>query len=269
MSKRISLVSILSLLILSVVMITLGCEQKQSPRQTGQTGQSSGSQYGTTYQPSNAKKIQLPADFKVEWDLENLPGDAVSSTTDNFLFVIDASGSMRGDKIRAAISALKSMIDDLPDNINVGFMGFDERGNDKSVEVYVPIQPINKTLLLKAVGELKAGDGTPLAEAVIMGIDMLVKQRQKQMGYGDYRLIVMTDGEDDGDGPSIKDAGMLALRKAISIYTIGYEIDKDHELFNYSVWYTTTHGESALLEALNETVSESEDFEPTEFEAIQ
>ena len=126
---------------------------------------------------------------------------AQGSITDynNVVIVLDASGSMndvmRGttvQKMKAAKSALIKVIDQIPENTNVGLLVFGS-SNVQDDWVY-PLGPINREMLETAI-QLPMPEGrTPLGAYIKKGADRLLDQRKKQFGYGTYRLLVVTDG---------------------------------------------------------------------------
>lgn len=191
------------------------------------------------------------------------------SLTRNFYFIIDGSGSMNGDdcggqfasRVEGAKWAVEEFLKSIPDDANIGLYVFDYHSRREVVELEVG----NRTDFLEAVRDIEAGGGTPLASSIEFGVDRLVEQFKKQLGYGDYRLIVVTDGEAN----KIPSAARYAMRYNIPIYTIGLCMDASHELSRFSVSYQAAGSSEELAKALAETVAESETFDPTVFEAIR
>ena len=248
MSNRNGLIVILITLLVAGVLINFpGCEQGQ------QTG--------------NPPIVPQTSEVKVDLELDKLPADASVSLASNYYFVFDGSGSMDEDnKISEAKAACSTFVKSLPENINVGLIVFDSnRRADHDFTEVIPLSPINKQKLLSAIQAINPNGGTPLGEAIVFAINKLKEQRKKQMGYGEFRLIVLTDGKANGR-VEIKDAGLLAMQKAVPVYTIGFKMDSDHELYKFSIWHAAANTQEELVKGLQETVSESEVFEPTEFE---
>ena len=187
------------------------------------------------------------------------PKDAVASLARNFYFVLDGSGSMRDacsgrqsrkiDQAKEAVAAFMAVV---PTNANLGLIVFDARG---SREV-LPLGSNNRQLFLQAVAAIEADGGTPLNGSIIFGINRLVEQRAKQLNYGEFRMIVVTDGE-ASDGP-ISKCGEHSRKTGIPIYTIGLCMSGGHALMNYSITYRDASNKAQLKAALEETVAESD-----------
>ena len=115
---------------------------------------------------------------------------------------------------------------------------------------------------MQSINEVEAGGGTPLAKSIGFGTDRLVAQYKKQLGYGEYRLIVVTDGQ----ASSIPQAARYATRYGMPIYAIGLYIEGDHPLRTYAVSYREANNYEDLERALEETLAELPSFDLAEFE---
>lgn len=182
------------------------------------------------------------------------------STARNFYFVFDGSGSMSGSKIREAKAAVKTFIGTVPsENVNLGLYVFDTNG---SREV-VPLAPNNRAAFLAAVDRVSDGGGTPLGASIEQGVKSLNVQYQKQLGYGEFRLIVVTDGE---SSDSITTGVREAQRLAVPLYTIGFDMGTTHELRKYSVSYQSANNGKELTKALEQAASELDVYDPADFQ---
>jgi len=94
-------------------------------------------------------------------------------------------------------------------------------------------------------------------------VNRLVQQRDAQLGYGEFRLIVVTDGE--ATGRPLPQAVAYAREQRIPIYTIGLCLDAAHELRKYSVSYRAADSIAALKRGLEETLAETPMFDPQTF----
>lgn len=187
--------------------------------------------------------------------------DGEISLARNFYFVFDGSGSMAG-KMDEAKAAIKTFIANVPEeNVNLGLFVFDERVTRE----VVPLAPDNRKQFLAAVNQAEAGGGTPLGTSIKTGIEALIGQYRKQLGYGEYRLIVVTDGDSDWNNP-VSVGVEPANRYGFPIYTIGFGIGEEHELRQHSVSYRSANNKEELARALEEAVSELDVFEPANFE---
>jgi Ca-activated chloride channel family protein len=242
--------------VLAIGTFVAGCDDKPDPnkaaQQQTQTTSASSQQASTnkaTTQPG--KSVTQPA----------IQGEA--ATTRNFYVVFDGSGSMADcppatsgkrnckPKIVGAKEALVNMAQGLPGDTNLGLFVFDDYGYRE----VVPLGPKNKAAFIAGVNAVRANNGTPLGEAIQQGVKVLQTQYQKQLGYGEFRLVIVTDGESNGNVPLSRAVGD-AKKATIPLYTIGFGIAGDHELRKYSVHYWAADSETEVGKALQEAVTE-------------
>ncbi len=196
----------------------------------------------------------------------------------NFYFIFDGSGSMRdplssdcgGDKtfdrkLEGAKWAVAEFLKNVPQDVNLGLYVFDENHRSRSEREVVPLGTNNMAAFLQAINAIEAGGGTPLAEAIRFGAEILARQREQQLGYGEFRLIVVTDGLAD----DIPQAADFATENAIPIYAIGLCIKEDHPLRQYAVSYRAADNFEDLAKALEATVAETEFYDAKTFEALE
>lgn len=195
----------------------------------------------------------------------------------NFYFIFDGSGSMRdplssdcgGDqsfkrKLEGAKWAVAEFLKKVPEDVNLGLYVFDENHRSRSEREVVPLGANNMAAFLQAINAIEAGGGTPLAEAIRFGAEVLARQREQQLGYGEFRLVVVTDGLAD----DIPEAAEFATESAIPIYAIGLCIKEDHPLRQYAVSYRAADNFEDLAKALEATVAETEFYDAKTFEAL-
>jgi hypothetical protein len=217
-----------------------------------------------------ARVAEVQATPRVEIELTETDGGAVS-TARNFYFVFDGSGSMLqrpendskfGSKIEGAKWAVREFAQHLPEDANIGLYLFDNSGPREEV----PLGPENKAAFLQAIEDVSAGGGTPLQQSIHTGVDALVGQYKRQLGYGEYRLVIVTDGLADG----LDEAADYATQYGIPMYTIGLCVGEDHPLRQLSVSYRAADTMEDLRDALKDTLAESEVFDASTFEeAVQ
>ena len=189
--------------------------------------------------------------------LENNTGGEISLAR-NFYFVLDGSGSMDG-KMEEAKAAIKIFVDTVPEeNVNLGLFVFDNQGTRE----VVPLAPHNRAQFMAAVNQASPGGGTPLGTSIKTGVDALTTQYKKQLGYGEYRLIVVTDGE---ASDSISTGVKPANRYGIPIYTIGFGIGERRALRKHSISYRSADSAEELKQALEQAASELDVYDPTDF----
>jgi hypothetical protein len=196
-----------------------------------------------------------------------------AALTRNIYFIFDGSGSMNdrtnhncgGDqnferKIDGAKWALKTFLERIPEDVYIGLYVFDSVG---SREV-LPIQALDRQRLIREIEAIKAGGGTPLAQAITAGTDRLVERYKEQLGYGEFRLVVITDGLAD----EIPMAALHAAKYGIPIYTIGLCVGSNHPLRNFSLSYRAADSFSDLSQGLEETIAELPDLDIADFQEI-
>src|SRR5262245_7311244 len=131
---------------------------------------------------------------------------AANPLATNYYVIMDGSGSMldaqcvsRGTKIDEAKAALAEFANAMPDDANLGLLTFDSAG----VWERLPLGAGQKTTLIERVTQVVADQGTPLKTAIQYGYQALTKQALAQRGYGEYNLVIVTDGEaSPGEDPT-------------------------------------------------------------------
>lgn len=187
------------------------------------------------------------------------------SLDQNYELVFDGSGSMtyttcKGDKennIAASKWATKEFVTrSLPEDVGLGMFAFDRSGTSERV----PIGKNNREAVLRAIDAIRADGGTPLNSSIARGVDVLRTQREKQLGYGRFTLVVVTDGEaTDGDKGAATGVA-YAERYQIPIVTIGFCLGSTHPLAVHSLSYRSANNPTELLEAFKEVLAESESY---------
>ncbi len=198
-------------------------------------------------------------------------GEGEAVLTRNFYFIMDGSGSMRepatsncgGDqkfenKMMGARWAIKQFLGNVPDDVNIGLYVFDHYGQRE----VVPLGVGNRSEFIRAIDQIRASGGTPLAQAIQFSTDQLVRQYRKQLGYGEFRLVVVTDGIAE----QIPQAALYAARFGMPIYTIGLCVGQTHPLRQFSVSYRAADNFADLSKGLQDTLAELPDSGVTEFE---
>jgi hypothetical protein len=213
----------------------------------------------------------VPAQGQTDMPSQGAPGGEAALTR-NFYFIFDGSGSMaeslnkrcKGDKrfgsrLEGARWAVEQFLPLVPRDVNLGLWIFDAHGNSERLA----LSPDSRTQFLTAVQRTRAGGNTPLTESIEQGVNRLVQQRDTQLGYGEFRLVVVTDGE--ATGRPLPQAVAYARERRIPIYTIGLCLGAEHELRKYSVSYRAADSVEALQRGLEETLAETNVFDPQTF----
>jgi hypothetical protein len=195
-----------------------------------------------------------------------LTGDRLAR---NVYIVFDGSGSMgasacsgKAPKIAAAKQALHEFIKTLPAGTNIGITAFDAAGTTERVA----ISPVDYTQIGRIIDEVHVGGGTPLSQAMEIGYKALTQQARTQLGYGEYHLLVVTDGEANaGSDPSTLVSTILS-ESPVMIHTIGFCIDKNHTLNQPGrTNYSTAADATGLLKGMQAALAEAPAFTITDF----
>jgi Mg-chelatase subunit ChlD len=194
--------------------------------------------------------------------------EAISAV--NYYVVLDGSGSMlasecSGDatKIEAAVTALQRFVDAVPAEANLGLAAFDESGTSERV----PLGSGNREAFRAALAAVVADSGTPLRSAIELGYRQLTEQARRQLGYGEYHLVVVTDGVPD---PSSEDP-TSAIRtiwaeSPVVLHTIGFCIGTDHVLNQPGrSYYVAAETPEQLQQGLGSVLAEAPSFDVSRF----
>jgi len=187
----------------------------------------------------------------------------------NYYIIFDGSGSMleRGcsggrSKIAVAKESLRAFASLVPQDAQLGLMAFDMAG----VSERVPLAAGNRKAFAAAANKISAGAGTPLKTAVAIGLQKLEEQAQKQLGYGEYHLVVVTDGmANPGEEPTpIVDE--ILRRTPIVMHTIGFCIGSNHTLNRPGFTIYSAAANAAELNAgLSEVLAEAASYDVASF----
>jgi len=198
------------------------------------------------------------------------PSAVASVTASNYYVVLDASGSMLrtecsggGTKIEAAIAALDTFMQQVPAEANLGLAVFDENGTSERV----PLASGNRDAFREALAQTRAGGGTPLRTSMTLAYDKLIEQGQHQLGYGDYHLVVVTDGVPDprSEDPAPIVRTMTALSPVV-LHTIGFCIGTDHVLNQPGrAYYVAADSPEQLSQGLDSVLAEAPSFDVVAF----
>ncbi len=126
------------------------------------------------------------------------------------LFLIDTSGSMRGDKLLGVKKAFKTIIKSLPSDIAAGVITFSNTAN-----VLLPLTT-DRNLLELTVSNLQAKGETAMFDAVLLGLENFPIVTSS-------RLILLTDGEDTVSKINFAQMTSSIASKNIPIDSIGLQ----------------------------------------------
>jgi len=187
----------------------------------------------------------------------------------NFYVVFDGSGSMKAKgcsggerKMEAAKKALIEFARIVPKEDSLGLIAFDNHG----VNELVKLGDGSRETFEQQVESLTAGGNTPLNTTIKYAYDRLTEQARKQLGYGEYHLVVVTDGDASiGENPENTIDKILSASPVV-IHTVGFCIDSRHSLNQpgRTIYRSATNYES-LKQSLTSVLAEAPDFTVTDF----
>lgn len=182
--------------------------------------------------------------------------------TENIIIILDASGSMREkfradqskSKMDAAKEALKEVLAKVPDNTHIGLLVFS--GSNVQNEWVYPLGPKNTEQLLAAIDLPQPGGGTPLGQYMRIGTNRLLEQREKQYNYGNYRLLIVTDGVAQ-DQEKVAQYTPEILDRQIRVDVIGVDMQTDHLLAKDADSYRRADNPGELVAAVTQILAET------------
>lgn len=231
---------------------------------------SSGTQSGYS---QNQDIIISKQDARGVWPYLKENVSAASSSEElmrkNYYVVFDGSGSMedRGcsgsvSKATAAKTALGEFSNTVPKNANLGLLVFDGNG----INERVALSTQNRERFTTSANAVRPKGGTPLSSAIQRAYQRLTEQARKQLGYGEYHLVVVTDGEaSTGEEPDRAVAEMLAYSPVV-LHTIGFCISDRHSLNQPGkIIYKAANDVVGLKQGLASVLAEAEDFSVAQY----
>lgn len=131
----------------------------------------------------------------------------------NVAFVLDRSGSMRGNKLRAMQQAVGLALDRLSDNDTVSITIFNH-----DTAVLIPTTVASERQRIKRlVSGIRDEGGTKISKAMYAGLNELALAPQGRLS----RLVLLTDGETDKDEAACLDLADQAGRNGVAITALG------------------------------------------------
>jgi Ca-activated chloride channel homolog len=180
----------------------------------------------------------------------------------NYYLILDGSGSMSGDKMKTAKQALVKFLDAVPPEANIGLAVFDDKGLSERARLGA-----SRDTLRQEINRVSASGYTPLRSSLNLAYDKINIQAARQLGYGEYNIVVVTDGEaSDGEEPDYIVDEILS-ESPVVIHTIGFQIGEHHSLNQPGrILYKSANNLEELSEGLEDVLAEMEDFSVTDFE---
>lgn len=197
--------------------------------------------------------------------------DKKSLLSKNYYIVLDASGSMDGvecsngeTKMKASINALEQFLQSAPKEANFGLSVF-HHGKFQEL-VKLSRQTGWKSVMQNLRQKLVPKGGTPLASATVAAQQKLEEQGRRQLGYGEYNLVLITDGQaDHGQDPKAAVEHILQS-SPVNLNVIGFCIDERNVLNQPGlIQYRTATDPESLKQSLQDVLAESPDFNISDF----
>ncbi|HUP79972.1 MAG TPA: vWA domain-containing protein [Pirellula sp.] len=186
---------------------------------------------------------------------------AKAAASDSVVIVLDDSGSMNEKmsggvkRIDAAKKAIDAVLKQFPPNTRLGLLLLN--GEKSKKHWAIPLEHLSVPQATRRVDSVMADGGTPLGDRIREGADALLQLRGKQ-SYGNYRLLIVTDGE-------ASDAQLLAqylpdvLSRGIIVDAIGVDMKQNHSLATRVHSYRRADDGAALSQAIQEVFAEKVD----------
>lgn len=227
-----------------------------------------GNQGSTT----SSTQTSTPAKKSVAWPGVSKQAITIAPvlTASNFMIVYDGSGSMderacgskTATKHSEGLTAVKSFVGAIPAAANIGLYVFD----NNSQGIRVPLGANNKSKVVAAMDAVRTGAGTPLGEAVYKSYKSLTAQGQKQLGYGRYSLVIVTDGAASDASYLSKVIDHVSAKSPVEIHTIGFCLGDRHTLNQAGkTFYASAQSKADLLSGLKGVLAEAENVTPDDF----
>ncbi len=182
------------------------------------------------------------------------PARAQEGVHDAVVVLFDTSGSMDepmdrgGTRMDVARPALQTVLAKIPADTWVGLLTFQGWQYE--------LGPRDDARIAQAISTLDPRGKTPLGQYLKVGADRLLEEREKQHGYGSYRLVVVTDGQATDEDVMSAYAGEVPARR-IRMDVIGLAMKDEHVLAQSAHSYQPAHNAQQLDEALRRVVVES------------
>ena len=169
------------------------------------------------------------------------------------LLVLSACGG-GGSKFEVAKVAVQKFIKSIPSDVNVGLVRL-------NAGMVVELGTGNRDALMRAVEEIDSSGGTPLKSSMQKAYEVLTRQGQRQLGYGMYRLVMVTDGEANlGEDPQYV-VSVITSNSPVIIHTIGFCIGPDHSLNQPGrTYYAEANSPEELKRGLESVLAEAPTF---------
>lgn len=249
------------LIVLCCLWVVTGCSE--SPPPTSKTAS----------KPSDTETHSpKPTPVKAVWPFakgEQQSADLADNLlTKNYFLVFDGSGSMRDSgcsgskqKIEVAKEVVAQWAEGIGPDANLGLIAFHNNGITS-----LPLTKGGRENFIHTINKIPAGGGTPLAEAAAYAYEACTNQAKRQLGYGEYTIVIVTDGIADDATKLKKGIENILTQSPVNIYSIGFCIGANHSLNQPGrTIYKAANNPEQLRQGLQEVLAESETFDDSDF----
>ncbi len=152
----------------------------------------------------------VETNFGIAYNGELVDFDVAPLTTSlDVVIAIDTSGSMRGSALRDAKLAASSFVESLPENTQIGVIGFGE-----TVETLAPLTT-DRDAVFASIDDLVAVGETRLWDGLVAAADMAASG-QSSLPY----IVVLSDGDDSISDASQSDAVERLDADQVGLYAV-------------------------------------------------
>jgi hypothetical protein len=173
---------------------------------------------------------------------------------DAVVVLFDTSASMSEtmegghSRMEVARPALRTVVAKVPPDTWLGILTFEGWQYE--------LGPRDDARLGSAIDGLRPDGKTPLGKYLKVGADRLLQERDRQHGYGTYRLIVVTDGQATDEADMVTYAAEVPGRR-LRMDVIGLAMAEEHVLSRSAHSYQPAASAEQLDQALRKIVVES------------
>lgn len=186
-----------------------------------------------------------------------------TNASDSIVVVLlDDSGSMKkemqtasGDEPRMSVAktALSRVVEQLPEGTKFGLLLMN--GSRANQGWLIPLAALDRASALARIDNVRAEGGTPLGQSMKTAMDELLALRSK-VPYGDYRLLVVTDGE--ASDPKVLASYLPDMvSRGVVVDVIGVGMASEHSLSQRTHSYRKANDAASFEKALTEIFAES------------
>jgi len=162
----------------------------------------------------------------------------------NYYFVLDGSASMMSAmgacnkenealKINIMKESISDVVNYLGEDVNIGLLAFDSKG----VEERVSLGKNNTYNIVKEINNIEAKASTPLKTSINKAYESLKKQAILQGGYGEYNLIIVTDGDANLNEEPKEIVAEIVKDSPVNIYAVGMCVSDNHALNSENAYF--------------------------------